>query len=182
MIDMDPTRLSSGPRSLRTASNNQQVDRTTRISPSTRTKMGSRTRSNAKRRCASKQQQTLVVDIDEDTASDSTQVLSDEPENFEVEKVVGKQIDADGNIFYLLKWKSWNGEPTWEPQENCGCIKLIADFEEMVAKRQGKAKTKGDSPANNKTPPRKSLITKTKSLKIGAVPAAKIRRNSRRNI
>ncbi|KAF4955003.1 hypothetical protein FSARC_11961 [Fusarium sarcochroum] len=53
---------------------------------------------------------------------------------WEVEKVLGSQIDAETNKhFYLVKWKGFtNKENTWEPKKNLGnCRKLIQDFENI---------------------------------------------------
>ncbi|KAJ4261548.1 hypothetical protein NW762_006976 [Fusarium torreyae] len=53
---------------------------------------------------------------------------------WEVEKVLGSQIDAESSEhFYLVKWKGFtNKENTWEPKRNLGnCRKLIQDFESI---------------------------------------------------
>lgn len=38
-----------------------------------------------------------------------------------------------GQLEYLLQWKNWDGEPTWEPADNCDCHELIARYEASVA-------------------------------------------------
>ena len=54
----------------------------------------------------------------------------EEETEWEVEKVMDKRRDNNGRTFYLLKWKSWDGEPTWEPEDNCMCSRLIDMFEQ----------------------------------------------------
>lgn len=56
---------------------------------------------------------------------------------WEVEKVVGSQIDADtSEHFYLVKWKEYSAkENTWEPKKNLGnCRNLIREFEKTMSK------------------------------------------------
>lgn len=56
---------------------------------------------------------------------------------WEVEKVVGSQIDADtSEHFYLVKWKGYAAkENTWEPKKNLGnCHNLIREFEKAMSK------------------------------------------------
>ncbi|UPK99299.1 hypothetical protein LCI18_010234 [Fusarium solani-melongenae] len=55
---------------------------------------------------------------------------------WEVEKVLGSQIDADtSEQFYLVKWKGYSvKENTWEPKKNLGnCRNLIREFEEAMS-------------------------------------------------
>lgn len=58
---------------------------------------------------------------------------------WDVEKVVGKRYDSEGRPFYLIKWKSYNGEPTWEPKENCNCSDLIEQYETIIRTRENDA-------------------------------------------
>jgi hypothetical protein len=55
---------------------------------------------------------------------------------WEVERVVGKRYDEEGRAYYHLKWKEYDGEPSWEPKENCHCRDLIQDYESIIAKRE----------------------------------------------
>lgn len=58
-------------------------------------------------------------------------------EEWEVQKVVGSQIDAyTSEHFYLVKWKGYPAEEnTWEPKKNLGnCRNLIRDFEKTMSK------------------------------------------------
>lgn len=57
-------------------------------------------------------------------------------DEWEVESVLSKQIKRDGSVHYLLKWKNYKGDPTWEPEHNCGCERLIFDFEDEVKQKQ----------------------------------------------
>lgn len=65
-----------------------------------------------------------------------------EPTVYEVETILGKKFDSEGNVEYLVKWKSWNGDPTWEPEDNCLCTDLITMYEAKIAKFQEQKKTK----------------------------------------
>lgn len=73
---------------------------------------------------------------DETSSNDSGLEFIDGERLCEVEKVLSKQIKRDGTVHYLLKWRNYKGEPTWEPRNNCACYKLIDEFETVVAKRQ----------------------------------------------
>lgn len=54
---------------------------------------------------------------------------SDEDEDeWEVEAIVDKRIRR-GRVQYLVKWRGWPGDPTWEFAENCQCFNLIAAYE-----------------------------------------------------
>lgn len=55
---------------------------------------------------------------------------------WEVEKVLGSQIDADtSEHFYLVKWKGYSvKENTWEPKKNLSnCRNLIREFEKTMS-------------------------------------------------
>lgn len=63
-----------------------------------------------------------------------------EGETWEVEKVLGKQKNLiTGKFEYLLQWKNWDGEPTWEPEENCDCTTLIKQWEREEKRKSFKA-------------------------------------------
>lgn len=55
-------------------------------------------------------------------------------QEWNVGKVIGKRIDINGRVEYLLQWEGWP-EPTWEPESNLSCPKLIAEFEAHEAVR-----------------------------------------------
>lgn len=59
---------------------------------------------------------------------------------YEVEFILGKKYDLEGNISYLVKWKSWDGEPTWEPEEYCLCTNLLTEYEAKIALFQDQKK------------------------------------------
>ncbi|KAG5751597.1 hypothetical protein H9Q69_010509 [Fusarium xylarioides] len=57
---------------------------------------------------------------------------SESTTEWEVEKIIDSQVDADSKVlYYQVKWKGFgNKENTWEPKKNLGkCAKLIKDFE-----------------------------------------------------
>lgn len=86
-----------------------------------------------------------------------------EDTEWEVEKVIGKRFDSDGRVSYLLKWKYWDGEPTWEPEDNCACDKLIDDYEQRISRQSN-----GDTRRNSATspPPVKTKSTPKRSRRI----------------
>lgn len=103
-------------------------------------------------------------DDDDDLSSETTElsaryeesqeeediVVTEDETNWEVEKIEAKKTDAEGNVYYLLRWKNWDGEPSWEPDSNCGCDKLIQDYEEMIARVSREKHEKKLSPTNGK--------------------------------
>lgn len=83
------------------------------------------------------------------------------PKEWEVERVLSKQIKRDASVHYLLKWKNYKGEPTWEPNENCGCPKLIKEFEDDINRNSsGKDRLSVESKSSSSSETRK---TRTKS-------------------
>ncbi|EWG50347.1 hypothetical protein FVEG_09592 [Fusarium verticillioides 7600] len=57
---------------------------------------------------------------------------SESTTEWEVEKIIDSQVDADTKVlYYQVKWKGFgNKENTWEPKKNLSkCAKLIKDFE-----------------------------------------------------
>lgn len=111
--------------------------------------------------------------LNKDEPTNEEEMKESTETNYDVEKVVGKKFDEDGSLFYLLKWKGWNGEPTWEPESNCGCEKLIEDYEKVIAKKQDRSKLKQAQSAPKKTPTKKKSISK---------PASPPKRSSSRRV
>lgn len=134
--------------------------------------MASRTRNYPKRASrAAAAQHVVSADSNENVeepAKESNEI------NYDVEKVVGKRYDEEGNLFYCLKWKGWEGEPTWEPEEYCLCEKLIEDYEKVISKKREKQANK-----QIRTPQRKQPIVKKKSIEK---PVTTTRRLTRRAI
>lgn len=56
--------------------------------------------------------------------------------DYEVDKILAKQMSIDGNVAYLVKWKGWQGEPTWEPESNCQCPQKINEFDKRFEKKR----------------------------------------------
>lgn len=52
---------------------------------------------------------------------------------WEVDAVLGGKIDRFGTRHALIKWKGWQGEPTWEPEANLNCAAEIKKFLENFA-------------------------------------------------
>lgn len=53
-----------------------------------------------------------------------------EPDEYVVERVLGKRIGDDGRVQYRIKWKGYSKrESTWEPEENLNCPDLVGEFE-----------------------------------------------------
>lgn len=90
----------------------------------------------------------LPVAVDDDTGSDTE--TWDTGDEWEVEQVIGKQLDENGRLSYHLKWKNWDGEPTWEPKANCRCDRLIEEYERKLDKssRASGRKTSDSSSSN----------------------------------
>lgn len=55
-------------------------------------------------------------------------------DEWEVEEILDKRT-RKGTVEYLVKWKDWPGEPTWEKEENCDCVNLIAAYENPKLKK-----------------------------------------------
>ena len=48
----------------------------------------------------------------------------------EIEKIVDKRVDSDGQVEYFVKWKGYGDEEnTWEPIENIEADTMIEEFE-----------------------------------------------------
>lgn len=57
-----------------------------------------------------------------------------EPDEWEVEEILDKRMRKK-KVEYLVKWRGWPGDPTWEKAENCACHNLIARFENPKLKK-----------------------------------------------
>lgn len=62
-------------------------------------------------------------------AAQKRRAHEEENDEWEVEKILDKRTNSNNEIEYLLKWRNWTGEPTWEKEDSCNCINLIAAFE-----------------------------------------------------
>lgn len=65
---------------------------------------------------------------------DKKYVNDEEDDEWEVEEILEKRI-KNKRVEYLVKWKDWTGDPTWEIADDCQCINLIAAFENPKLKR-----------------------------------------------
>lgn len=61
-------------------------------------------------------------------------IINIKPDEWEVEEILDKRVHK-GKVEYLLKWRGWPGEPTWEKADNCACHNLIAAFENPKLKK-----------------------------------------------
>ena len=72
------------------------------------------------------------IDENEKTTGKDSSDESEEEKEYIVEKILHKDIDENGKVKYLLKWKGWP-KPTWEPEENCDCEELMEEFEKRLS-------------------------------------------------
>jgi len=68
------------------------------------------------------------------TPESSSDSDSDNDGEFEVEAILGKKVNREGNIFYRIKWKGFDLRyATWEPAENVSnAPKLIENYEKSL--------------------------------------------------
>lgn len=60
---------------------------------------------------------------------------NDEDEDeWEVEEILKKR-ERNNGLEYLVKWKNWDGEPTWVKERDCQCTNLIAAYENPKLKK-----------------------------------------------
>lgn len=66
------------------------------------------------------------------------------PGSYIVEAILDAGMTDDGMVEYLVKWKGYEGQDTWEPAENLdGCGDLLREFHRQLAeKHQGDVKQK----------------------------------------
>ena len=59
---------------------------------------------------------------------------------YDVEKILDKRTQPDGQVEYLLKWVNWEeNHNSWEPEELLdGCPELLKQFNKKRVKKQGK--------------------------------------------
>lgn len=52
-------------------------------------------------------------------------------DGWEVKEVVDVKFNKKtSEIEFQLEWMNWDGDPTWEPEDNCACPDLIQKFQE----------------------------------------------------
>lgn len=71
-----------------------------------------------------------AVEEEKPSLPDTENGITEEEEEYEVEKVVDKRIHK-GKVEYLLKWKGYPAsDNTWESEDNLDCPELVQDYEE----------------------------------------------------
>lgn len=55
-------------------------------------------------------------------------INDEEEDEWEVEKILDRRVKRK-KVEYLVKWRGWSGQPTWELAEDCKCVNLIAAYE-----------------------------------------------------
>lgn len=68
---------------------------------------------------------------DDDESGDE----SDEPDAYEVERIVGQRSRL-GRIEYLVQWVGYEGQDTWEPEDNLDCQQKLEEFVKSKSKKQ----------------------------------------------
>lgn len=80
----------------------------------------------------------------------------EEPEEYEVEKIVQKRVVSGNKVEYFIKWKGYtDADNTWEPEQNLDCPDIIKEFEESLKKKEEK---KRKHPENDSDVPTKKKI------------------------
>lgn len=87
---------------------------------------------------------------------------------WEVKEVIDKRVTEDNKVEYLLKWKNWDGPPTWEVEDNCDCVLLIRKFERKREQREKKQKQK-------ETARKQSQPSTSRSLSYSQSPRRSVR-------
>lgn len=75
----------------------------------------------------------LIKEFEDKLKVDEILDIEDDDE-WEVEAILDKRTTR-GKVEYLVKWRGWTGEPTWELSDNCDCINLIAAYENPKLKK-----------------------------------------------
>ena len=66
----------------------------------------------------------------DETDSELSTSSSDSDQEFEVEEIIDKKVDDDGNVRYLVTWKDFPGESTWVRKSNMeSSADLIEEYE-----------------------------------------------------
>uniref|UniRef100_A0A914E5H6 Chromo domain-containing protein n=1 Tax=Acrobeloides nanus TaxID=290746 RepID=A0A914E5H6_9BILA len=75
----------------------------------------------------------------------STQESEENPDSYEVEKILKRRYNSKEKKFeYLLKWKDYDDESnTWEPEEGLNCPDLLEQFKAKM-ERKNRKKQAGD--------------------------------------
>ncbi len=78
--------------------------------------------------------------IDEDKLIEENKKEVPKVEKFEIEKIIKKGIDKNGNPFYNIKWMNYpSSENTWEPLDNLSeAMDLVEKFELDLRKKYGR--------------------------------------------
>lgn len=90
---------------------------------------------NRPKRAAAQNGSRFVHDEPRASTSKEEEAVDDD-QDYEVDKILEKKFTAKGEVSYLVKWKGWQGEPTWEPETNCQCQGKIEEFEKSFEKRR----------------------------------------------
>lgn len=121
---------------------------------------------------------------------------SEEEEEYEVEKVMGKK-GSGSTLKYLIKWKGYQ-KPTWEPAANCDCKEMIIAYERQNAESSKQKRTavsdssdENDvdetpktpaSSSNRGSPIKKKRTVMTPKRRLPASESPSPPRSSRRNL
>lgn len=82
------------------------------------------------------------------TKAKNSASVSDNEDEYTVERIIKKRTSKAGKIEYYLKWKGWpESDNTWEPVEHLACEALLLEFE----KNQQEKPTENDTPKANKS-------------------------------
>lgn len=73
----------------------------------------------------------------------------EDEDKYVVERIVDKRV-RNKKTEYFIKWKNYEeSDNTWEPEENCDCPELIAQFEEERRKKNADLKKRKLSTKKN---------------------------------
>lgn len=124
--------------------------------------------SSRSRRSAPRTPQVVTI------SDDDTEV---EDDSYEVESIRGKKIDDNNRLYYLVKWKGYDGEESWEPAEGCNCDMKIQEYEKLESLHSLLASNRSftaspstsESPSvasNRQSPRKRKSSTPSKSVKM----------------